>query len=86
MNLSPLMVQLATAKADDAGLRVDFTVGDAAEPNLEPGGYDVVFARHVVWALPDPGVALRRWADLLARPVDWSSSKAGGTPGGAERS
>ena len=66
MDLSPLMVQRATAKAADAGLRVDFTVGDAAEPTLEPGGYDVVFARHVVWALPDPGVALRRWADLLA--------------------
>ena len=66
MDLSPLMVQRATAKAADAGLWVDFTVGDAAEPTLEPGGYDVVFARHVVWALPDPEVALRRWADLLA--------------------
>jgi len=41
-------------------------VGDAADPDLAPGGFDVVFARHVVWALPDPVKALRNWVDLLS--------------------
>jgi hypothetical protein len=26
----------------------------------------MVFARHVVWALPDPVTALRNWVDLLS--------------------
>src|SRR4051812_24146484 len=41
-------------------------------PNLEPRSFEVVLARHVVWALPDPRDALRRWSDLLVaggRPV-----------------
>ena len=39
---------------------------DAAAPRLAPASYDVVLARHVVWALPDPAAALRAWVDLLA--------------------
>jgi hypothetical protein len=30
------------------------------------GPFDVVLARHVVWALPDPSEALDRWRTLLA--------------------
>jgi SAM-dependent methyltransferase len=41
-------------------------VGDASSPALADATYDVVFSRHVVWALPDPAAALRRWLDLLA--------------------
>lgn len=60
VDFSPEMVRRATAKA---GPR--FVVGDAAAPPLSPG-YDVVLCRHVLWALPDPAVALGRWVDLLA--------------------
>jgi SAM-dependent methyltransferase len=67
LDLSPAMVELATTKARDAGLDIDFRVGDAADPTLEAGAYDVVLSRHVVWVLPDPEDALRRWASLLAR-------------------
>lgn len=66
VDLSPKMILRARAKAESAGLPIRFTVGDAAEPALDPGGFVVVFARHVVWALPDPEAALRRWATLLA--------------------
>jgi SAM-dependent methyltransferase len=65
VDISPEMVRLATEKAGgDTG--VSFVAGDAAAPPLDPGSYDVVLCRHVLWALPDPAAALRRWVDLLA--------------------
>jgi SAM-dependent methyltransferase len=39
--------------------------GDAFSPPLPPTTYDVVLTRHVLWALPDPVEALRRWVALL---------------------
>ncbi len=65
VDFSPAMIRAARAKAaDHKGL--SFRVGDAAEPDLEPGGYDAVLCRHVLWALPDPATALRRWEALLS--------------------
>jgi SAM-dependent methyltransferase len=65
VDFSPAMVARAVAKADGrSGVR--FVVGDAAEPPLDRAAYDVVLCRHVLWALPDPAAALRRWTDLLA--------------------
>lgn len=66
LDLSPAMVERARAKARDAGLDIDFLVGDGAEPALDAGSFDVVLSRHVVWALPDPEDALQRWVSLLA--------------------
>lgn len=64
VDLSPAMVALARAKA--AG-RPDVTVveADASAPPLAPASYDVVLSRHVLWAMPAPEEALRRWAGLL---------------------
>ncbi|MEV4148621.1 class I SAM-dependent methyltransferase [Amycolatopsis sp. NPDC049691] len=58
---SPAMLDVAREKARGA---VDFRLGDAADP---PTGetYDVVLARHVLWAMPDPGAALENWVKLL---------------------
>ncbi|MFZ0325625.1 MAG: class I SAM-dependent methyltransferase, partial [Actinomycetes bacterium] len=67
VDLSPRMVERATAKAAQHGVPVPFRVGDAARPDLPHGQFDVVFARHVVWALPDPVEALRNWVALLRR-------------------
>jgi len=55
------MLDVAREKARGA---VDFRLGDAADP---PAGetYDVVLARHVLWAMPDPGAALENWVKLL---------------------
>jgi SAM-dependent methyltransferase len=64
LDFSPEMIRRADAKA--AGLPgVTFRVADAASPPLEPASYDVVLSRHVLWAMPDPASALRRWAALL---------------------
>jgi len=63
VDLSPEMVERARTKLDAAGLRATFVVGDAADP---PGDLmDVLLARHVVWALPDPRAALARWVSLV---------------------
>jgi SAM-dependent methyltransferase len=63
VDLSGRMITAARAKA--AGLRAEFVQGDAAVPPYPPASCDVVLARHVLWALPDPGTALDRWVELL---------------------
>lgn len=65
LDLAPRMIAAARSKATAAGARVTFDQGDISDPELDPGSFEVVFARHVLWALPDPGAALRRWARLL---------------------
>jgi SAM-dependent methyltransferase len=57
---------IAQAEAKAAGRdRVRFRHGDAADPPLQPGRYDVVLSRHVLWAMSDPAAALVRWCGLL---------------------
>lgn len=65
LDLSPTMVDRARDKAAKAGRNVEFVVGDASKPELPPGQFDVVLARHVLWAMPDPADALDRWLQLL---------------------
>jgi len=64
-DLAPRMVAAAQAKASAAGVPAAFVEGDASEPPYAPGSCDVVLARHVLWALPGPAAALKRWAGLL---------------------
>ena len=65
VDLSGEMVARARTKLADAGVAAEFVVGDASAPPLSAGSVDVVIARHVLWALPDPDAALARWAGLL---------------------
>ncbi|MFN8157167.1 MAG: GNAT family N-acetyltransferase [Candidatus Nanopelagicales bacterium] len=65
LDLSSRMVEKARAKAHDAGVEVDVVTGDASYPPWPAGSVDVVLARHVVWALPDPAGSLGRWLGLL---------------------
>jgi len=65
LDLSGRMLELARAKAERAEVAVSFAQGDAAEPGLEAGAFDVVMCRHVLWAMPDPSAALERWVGLL---------------------
>jgi 2-polyprenyl-3-methyl-5-hydroxy-6-metoxy-1,4-benzoquinol methylase len=64
-DLSPAMIQLAKRKAEAHGLVIDFETGDASQREVRDGTFDVVLARHVVWALPDPSSALVAWLRLL---------------------
>lgn len=65
LDFSEAMLSAARRKAAAADVPVDFTAGDAAEPPFEPDSCDVVLGRHVLWALPEPATALRRWVRLL---------------------
>lgn len=64
LDLSSRMVEAARAKASMAGVAAEFVVGDAALPPWA-SAFDVVLARHVLWALPDPAAALAAWVSLL---------------------
>ena len=67
VDVSPRMIEAAHAKATRHDVDVTFILGDASEPPVD-GPFDVVLARHVVWALPDPAAALRGWTGLLGAP------------------
>lgn len=73
VDLSPNMVELARTKL--AGRDAVFMVGDATAPPVGEQLFDTVLVRHVLWALPDPDLALRHWRGLL-RPD--SACGAGG--------
>lgn len=65
VDLSPAMIAHATKKAQAADYIIQFAVMDVFTPQLLPQQFDVVLCRHLLWALPDPAVALARWAELL---------------------
>jgi 2-polyprenyl-3-methyl-5-hydroxy-6-metoxy-1,4-benzoquinol methylase len=64
IDLSTRMIERAETKARRHAVDVDLRVGDAASPQVS-GAFDVVLTRHLLWALPEPGAAVARWADLL---------------------
>lgn len=63
VDLAPRMAELARVKL--AGTDAEVLVGEAGRPPVGERTFDVVLARHVLWALPDPEEALRHWASLL---------------------
>ncbi len=67
VDLSAGMLAEARRKAADAGLVVDFRVGDAEALPGDLAGFDAVLARHVVWTLPHPDRAVVGWREA-ARP------------------
>jgi SAM-dependent methyltransferase len=66
VDISGNMIRLARAKARAAGVAVDFVRGDAADPPFAEASFDLVLARHVLWAFENPDAVLQRWVDLLA--------------------
>lgn len=66
VDISGNMIRLAQAKARAAGVAVDFVRGDAADPPFAEASFDLVLARHVLWAFENPDAVLQRWVDLLA--------------------
>jgi len=66
LDFAPRMVALAREKIAAAGVVADVVVGDASSSPWQPGTFDAVLTRHVLWAMPDPEAALTMWIDLLA--------------------
>jgi ubiquinone/menaquinone biosynthesis C-methylase UbiE len=65
LDFAPQMIRAARAKARAAGVSARFELSDATAPTLPAASFDVVLARHVLWAMPDPGDALEAWLRLL---------------------
>jgi SAM-dependent methyltransferase len=59
------MLDVARRKAAGHGVDVALVHGDASHPPYGAASFDVVLARHVLWALADPGAAVARWVGLL---------------------
>jgi SAM-dependent methyltransferase len=65
-DLSAAMAAAARAKLlTSAGFGARVLVADAGDPPLRAGSFDAILARHLLWTLPDPHAALRRWVGLL---------------------
>ena len=65
IDLSPLMIDRAEGKAEQAGFEIDFRVGDASALDCDDETFDIVVARHVVWNLPDPERGVAEWLRVL---------------------
>jgi len=65
LDFAPAMIKSARAKARAAGVSARFVLSDAAAPTLPPASFDVVLARHVLWAMPDVARTLAAWIRLL---------------------
>ena len=62
---SEAMLAEAKKNARDAGLDIDFRLGDIQDPDLEPDSFDLVTAKSSVWCLLNPTAAYSNWMDLL---------------------
>ena len=65
IDASAAMIDAAKIKAAAADVAVTLHTGDASMPDLAAESLDAVVVRHVVWALPDPEAAIRRWFECL---------------------
>jgi ubiquinone/menaquinone biosynthesis C-methylase UbiE len=66
LDLSPAMLQRARDSLDGQLSAATFLVGDASDPQLPEGSFDVVISSLVIFFLPDPAEALSRWVPLPA--------------------
>lgn len=68
LDISPVLVATASARASKAGLgNVRFSCVDAATATLEPAGYDVLFSRFGVMFFKDPNAAFRNLHRMLGK-------------------
>jgi 2-polyprenyl-3-methyl-5-hydroxy-6-metoxy-1,4-benzoquinol methylase len=67
IDASRSMLAVARDKAERARVAVTLDHRDAMTTSGDLGRFDVVLARYVVWLLPDPAAAVRRWLKM-ARP------------------
>ncbi|MBF9234486.1 class I SAM-dependent methyltransferase [Microvirga alba] len=65
LDWSEPMLSRARAKAASRGAKIRFVMGDAERTLEQPGSYDVIVTRHLVWTLVDPKAAFREWHSLL---------------------
>jgi ubiquinone/menaquinone biosynthesis C-methylase UbiE len=65
IDLSSQMVEATAADATALGLSVEVRVGDAMDPEFDAESFELLASSLVLFFLPDPAAALRRWRSLL---------------------
>ena len=65
IDLAPAMLDEVVATAAARNLAVDVRLGDAVTPDFEPGSFDAVTSRHLLWTLREPARAMANWRALL---------------------
>ncbi|MBN2711172.1 MAG: class I SAM-dependent methyltransferase [Planctomycetes bacterium] len=65
LDFSPAMLKAADKEAAERGLSIDLVKGDAESPPLQDSGFDIISSRFLLFTLPHPGYAIRRWMQLL---------------------
>jgi ubiquinone/menaquinone biosynthesis C-methylase UbiE len=66
IDLANGMVEALRAQAKDHGVsNVEVLIQDAANPDFEAATFDLIASSLVLFFLPDPAAAVRRWYDLL---------------------
>ena len=65
IDVSDKMLAHAIEKNRQLGLDILFAYGDAENPPFKEHSFDVVFSRHLIWTLTDPGKAVVNWIRLL---------------------
>ncbi len=65
VDFAPRMLKIAEQKSRQAGLAVRFRLENVTALSDPDATYDIVIARHVIWALPDPVLGVREWLRVL---------------------
>ncbi|MBI5820182.1 MAG: class I SAM-dependent methyltransferase [Verrucomicrobia bacterium] len=65
MDFAPAMLKAGDAAATNKRLSIAFVEGDAEAPPFSRKRFDVISSRFVLFTLPHPGYAVRRWVQLL---------------------
>jgi len=65
LDLSPNMAAATAADAAKAGMAVEVIVGDAQDPTVDGGPFDVVASSLVLFFLADPAAAVKSWRNQL---------------------
>jgi ubiquinone/menaquinone biosynthesis C-methylase UbiE len=65
LDFSPMMLNTATSAARERELAINFVEGDVETPPLGVRRFNVVSSRLVLFTLPHPGLAVRRWVEML---------------------
>ncbi|MBB5352586.1 ubiquinone/menaquinone biosynthesis C-methylase UbiE [Haloferula luteola] len=65
IDFSPGMLEAGHKLATSRGLNLEFIEGDAEDPPVGDQSFGVISTRFVLYTLPHPGYAVRRWVQLL---------------------
>lgn len=65
VDISRHMLEKSRDNADKMSLDVDFMHGDAENLPFEDETFDIVINRHLLWTIPNPGVAVGEWSRVV---------------------